>query len=483
MTPLLGFAPDADPTTPGVITDCDNFIPYRNSMGAGPSAVTPVDVPALANPCIGAAVVTLLDGTRRIFAGTTTKLYELSAGAWSDVTRTVGGNYTGGSDTRLYLAQFGNATIATNKTDVMQRSVSTGAFADIANAPKAEIVFTVGAFVMALNTDSATDQWHCCASFDETDWTENVTTQSASGRLTDAPGIITAGGRLGDYAIAYKAKGIYLGQYVGAPAIWDWILIPGGDAGCTGKEAWCDLGGVHFVIGDDNIWLFDGTRPVPAADSTVRQWFLDNSNPAARFKTQCVFDRQNNRVWVFFPSNSSDSCDSALVYHTITKQWGVSNRSVQSALQYIQSGATFDTWDDYGATFETLPDVSFDSQYWLQGGSALSVFNSSNQLQTLTGTPGNSSFTTGDAGDDDARTLMTQVRLRYMPGFAPATASATFFFKDGEGDALTTGQTVSEEDTKFDTFQEARWHRATFEFTGNVRASAIRPILKPAGDR
>lgn len=486
MIPLRGFAPDADPTMPGVITECTNFIPYRNSMGAGPSNLTPADVPALAAECLGAAVVTLLSGTRRVIAGTATKLYELSAGAWGDVTRTVGGDYTGGADTRWSFCQFGNATIASNKTDAMQRSVTSGAFADISGAPKAEVVFSVGAFVMALNVNDGADKqdgWHCCAAFDETDWTEDVTTQSASGRLVDTPGILTAGGRLGDYAIAYKSKSIYLGQYVGAPAVWDWILIPGGEAGCVGKEAWCDLGGVHFVIGDDNIWLFDGTRPVPAADDTVRQWFFDNSNPNVRYKTKCVFDRQNNRVWIFYPSNSSDTCDSALVYHVITKQWGRADRSIEAALQYIQSGATYDTWDDYGATYDALPNISYDSQYWLTGGVALSVFNTSHQLQTVTGTAGGSSFTTGDAGDDDQRTLLTQLRLRYMPNYAPSTASATFYYKDGEGDSLTTGATVTEADNKYDTFQEARWHRASFSFTGDMRVSAIRPILKPAGDR
>jgi hypothetical protein len=487
MISLLGFTPDLEDPTPGVITACDQFIPYETGMTAAPTNTTPTDVPALADDCQGAAVVTLLTGTRRVFAGTATKLYELEAGAWTDQTRTVGGNYSGGADTRWSFCQFGNATLASNKTDTMQRSVSTGAFADIAGgSPKAEIIFSVSNFVMALNVNDGADKqdgWHCCAAFDETDWTESVTTQSASGRLVSTPGILTAGLRLGEYAVAYKTNSIYLGQYVGPPAVWDWLLVPGGGAGCVGKEALCDIDGAHFFVGDDNIWIFDGSRPVPIASNTVRQWFFDNSSAANRFKTKCVFDRQNNRVWVFFPSTSSDSCDRALVYHLLTKQWGLADRDIQAALQYVSSGATFDTWDDFGATFDTLPDISFDSQYWLAGGSALSVFNTSNQLQTVTGAATSSTFTTGDAGDDDGRSLLTQVRLRYSAGMKPTTASATFFYKDNSGDAYTTGDTVSEQEGKFDTFQDARWHKAQFNFTGDVDVTHIRPILKPSGER
>lgn len=486
MIKLLGFAPDMEAPTPGVITECTNFIPYLTGMQAGPSNITPTDVPALANECIGAAVVTLLDDSRRVFAGTTTKLYELSAGSWNDVTRASGGDYTGGADTRWSFCQFGNATIASNKTDATQRSVSTGAFADIASAPKAEIVFSVGAFVMALNVDDGTektDGWHCSAAFDETDWTESVTTQSASGRLVDAPGILTAGLRLGDYAIAYKSKSIYLGQYVGAPAVWNWILIPGGDAGCVGKEAICDIGGAHFFVGDDNIWLFDGTRPIPIADNTVRQWFFDNSNPSARFKSKCVFDRQNNRVWVFYPSTGSDSCDSAIVYHVISKQWGRADRSIEAAVQYVAAGATYDTWDDYGATYDTLPDVSYDSQYWLAGGSALSVFNTSHQLQIINGDADTSGFTTGDAGDDFDVSQLCCVKLRFSAGTAPTSASMTNYYKMDSGEDYTTDATINMANGKFDALREARWHKASFSFVGNTKVTHIMPDLRPAGQR
>lgn len=483
MTPLMGFTPDMETPTPGVLVDCENFIPYESGMEGAPSGQTPLDVPVLPAACLGAVVTTKIDGTKRTIAGTATKLYELSGGTWNDQS---GSTYSGGSDTRWSFAQFGDSTIASNKADAMQVSNSTTFAAVGGSSPKAEIVYSVNAFVMALNVDDGADKpdgWHCCAIFDATDWVEAVATQSASGRLVATSGPITAGLKLGEYATAYKKNSIYLGQYVGAPAVWDWILVPGGNAGCVGKEAICDVDMAHFFVGTDNFWLFDGTRPVPVGDQQIRQWFFDNADPTYLYRTKCVFDRQQNRVWVFYPAAGATTCNSAIVYHLRTKQWGRANRSIEAAINYQTTGLTFDTWDDAGATYNSLPDISYDSSYWLSGSTALAVFNTSHQLQTLNGPADPSSFTTGDAGDDDAVTLLRLIRLRFASGRKPTAATVQTFHKMSSGDDLTTGVSSTINDGKFDVMQAARWHRATVTMTGSPRVTGIKPDFESAGAR
>lgn len=484
MIPLLGFAPDIDVTTPGVITDCVNFIPCANGMEGGPSASTPSDVPALDAECLGAAVVTNLAGVRRVIAGAATKLYELSGGAWVDIGRATA--YGASADARWSVIQFGDSTLAANTVDPIQRSIGTGiAFANITGAPTAEIIFSVGFQVMALNVNDGVnkqDGWHCCAINDDTDWAPSLTTQAASGRLVSTPGAITAGAKLGAYAVAYKSKSIHIGQYVGAPDVWDWQQVQAGDIGCVGKEALCDLGTAHFFVGEDNFFVFDGSRPTPIGDE-VRQWFYDHSNPSYRHRTKCVFDRQNARVWVFFPSNSATTCDSALVYHVKTQKWGRSDRTVEAVLNYIAAGLTFDSWDRAGVTYDSLPAVAFDSQFWLSGGQALAAFNASHQLQLLTGSSVSSSFTTGDVGDDDAASLLSRVRLRYAPGLAPESASLQAGGKMNSGESFATGPVATMTDGKFDVMQEARWHRATVAFSGPVRVTGMKADFQDAGTR
>lgn len=484
MDKLIGFSPDTDPTTPGTITACTNFIPYEQGMKGAPVGVTPAGVPALASECQGVAVVAKLDDSRRIVAGTLTKLYELIAGAWSDIS--AAGNYSGGADTRWQFAQFGNTTLASNLSNVIQRSTG-AAFANVATAPQARVIFTVGSFVMALSTIDGSygtqpDRWWCCATYDETSWTPSLSTLATTGRLVSTPGQIVAGGRLGEYAVAYKDRAIYIGQFVGAPAVWDWLQVPGGEAGCVGLEAWCDIGGSHFIVGQDNIWLFDGSRPQPLGVGQVRQWFYQNSNPAFRYKTKCIFDKQNNVVWVFYPGSGATVCDSALVYHIQTKQWGLSTQTIEAVANYISAGVTMDGLSSVSSTIDGLAGISFDSQFWLSGGRALSTVNTSHQLQLVTGAAVSSAFATGDYGDDDRVSLLNKIRVRFAPNYKP-TATVVTYRKMTEGDAAALGASSSFSDGKFDVLQSARWHSASFSFGGDSRVLGIEFSLKPEGSR
>ena len=370
-----------------------------------------------------------------------------------------------------------------NRADPIQRSTS-GAFADIAGAPRAEVVFSVGSQVMALNVNDGSekpDGWHCSALFVDTDWTPAIATQANSGRLVSTAGPITAGARLGEYAIAYKNRSIYLGQYVGSPVVWDWVQVPGGNAGCVGKDALCDVNGIHFFVGEDNFWLFDGTRPTPIGDGAVRFWMRENSDPQYQYKTICTFDRINNLVWVFYCGVGSTVPNQALVYHVLAKKWGRSNRTIEAALEYVSAGATIDGLTAYSATIDGLPAIGLDSQFWLTGGRSLAVFNGLHELQSLTGAPGPCSLTTGDAGSDENVLLLQQIRARYAK--APTTATVETFHKMESGKDYAAGPTGAMNDGKFDALKSARWHKAKLNFTGPVQVTHLQAKYKPVGTR
>ena len=61
---LTGFAPDLDPETPGILTDCNAIIPTTQGLAAANSLVTS-GLPALASTPTAAYVAELLDGTKR----------------------------------------------------------------------------------------------------------------------------------------------------------------------------------------------------------------------------------------------------------------------------------------------------------------------------------------------------------------------------------------------------------------------------------
>lgn len=486
MIPLLGFAPDAPTTTPGILLDCTNFIPYESGMKAAPSAV--VYSAALALECRGAASVTKLDNSRRVFAGTAADMYELSGTTWNDVSRVA--NYTLGAETEWSFAQFGDTSVASNIDTVIQTS-SSGAFADQATAPQAKIVVSVlssgGGFVFGFNTIDATygtspDRWWCCALNNVTLWTPSVTTQATTGRLLGSEGPITAAIRLGsDRVVAFKDDAIYVGSYAGPPTVWAWTEIP--NIGCAGMRAVADLGTSLFVVGLDDMYLFDGARPAPLADNACKVWFNENCSGTYRHRTIVTYDRPNSRVFVFFVSaaSSTGARDRCLVYHLKTGQWGRADRSVEAAMMFTQPTLTFDA--DSG-TFDAATGV-FDEA--TVGSELMAVFNTSHELATLSGSPAASDFTLHDIGDDDKVTRLTEARLRYMT--QPDSASMSAFSSMATGGGVTSGalqtahDTPSDGNNRFPLRQTARWHRLKFSFTGNCEVGGYRVPLQEAGKR
>jgi hypothetical protein len=486
MDKLLGFAPDVDPNTPGVFTNCQHVIPFAKGFMGAPTGA-PAAADTLATACRGAVVATKLDDTRRIFAGTQTRLYELIGTAWTD--RSAGGTpYTGSTDSRWSFAQFGDTTIASNLVDAMQGS-STGAFAAIATAPKAKIVVSASNnFVIAFSTNEAVygvspDRWWCCAQNDQTSWAPSVATGAQTGRLVAVPGGITAALPLGDYVVAYKTRGVFLGTFQGiGGVVWAWSLIRGSnDCGAVGQDAICDIGGAHFVVGDDDFWIFDGTAPVSVGDE-IREWFRANSSATFRYRTQARFDRQRQLVWIHYASKeSTGTVDRAIVFHVKTRRWGVSDFTMQAAISYIAPGVTIDGLDAIASTIDTLPAVPFDSQYWLAGGRAYAYFDGSNRLQVANGVTADSSITTGDFGSDDAVTVLDRYRMRYL--VEPTTAAASGLWKMDEGKALAAGPVEPIYDGQFYVRQSGRFHRLRIDMTGPHEETAHDARLFQDGER
>lgn len=481
MIPFIGFAPDLDPATPGVITSCSQVIPTIKGMAGAPTA-NDVGADALAAACVGAALVTRLDNNRRVIAGTTTKLYELSGTTWTDVSRAAA--YGASADYPWRFAQFGNVSLATNAADRIQYS-SSGAFADISTAPKARIIETVAGFVMALGINDATvggdrpDAWWCSNIYDYATWTPATSNQAAYGYLLDTPGEIRAGKRLGSSMVVYKENSLYLGQYIGPPVIWSWQLVAS-DIGALSQESVIDVGGAHLFIGRDDFWLFDGSRP-RSIGAPVREWFFANSNATYRYKTQGYYDRFNARAWWFFASNSSTTLDSALVYNVKTDRWGYAQIPVASVFGYVTPDVTWDNWPPGTATdYENIADLAFDSPAWDTGQAAPAVISSTdNKIKTLAGPTASSTIVTGDFGDDVQYTTLTNVMPRYVT--RPTTASLSHLTKAYQGASPVAASTVSINGNKFDTLASGRFHRVSLSTTGNFEIVGFEPKLSPDG--
>lgn len=474
---LRGYAPDLSADTPGIMTTCSAIVPSMKGMKAAPSA-SDVGLNALAAACKGGAVLRKLDGSTRFVAGTATALYENASGVtWTDRTRAVGGAYALGEANRWRFAQFGDVSLAAAKSDVLQSS-SSGAFANIAGAPSAAIVETVGQFVMLLDTNEATygdspDRWFCSGIGDYTVWTPAAATQCATGRLTSTSGPIRGGRRLGDAMVAYKDRAMFLGVYVGAPLVWDWREVSD-TVGAPCHEVIVPIvtkggGAAHIFLGHDDFYYYDGSRPIPIPNP-VKKTIIDAIYKSYFYRCWAVHDQVNSLIYFYFVSTSAGTIDACVVYNyrkdDWLTSWGRADSTIEAGVEYVTAGVTYDDLGTLYSTYDTNIPFSYDSPFWVSGYPLPAVFNSSHKVATLTGTPGTSSFTLGEMGNDNDVFTISRVRPRYLT--APSAATLSNAYKMLSGDSYTNDASTSLSSGKFDFLRSARWHRLTHSATGEM---------------
>lgn len=510
--PLLGFAPDLDPSQPGVIVDCQFLLPTLKGMKAA-NRPTPARLPVLPAQTTGAATVVLLSGTARAFAGMPTKLYEAVSNAWVDVTRVsltsfewaagdpldahmtepalqVAGTpipYTGTVDNTWRFAQFGNVTIATNGADPLQQSNTNGPFADIAGAPVAALLDVTQGFVFVANTTDATygqrpDSWYCSALYDQTKWVPDIGTQCATGRLIDTPGPNTACKALGSNIVIYKATSFYYGVYQGPPIIWAFTVVSN-NIGVPTQEAVVNIGTAHLFVGNDNFYKYDGTRPEPIGDQ-LKEWFFANRNPSATFRMRSMYDQRASLVyWFFVSTNSPDgkTLDRGIVFNFRANKWGRADYTVESVFDNISGQMTYDQMGTFYPTWDQLPAVAYESPFWVQYERVPSVIDTTHQVQTLTGAATVSGFKTGEMGDDEDYTDLQYVRLRCLNDPDSGLMSAQHRETLGSNDFQTT--TNPYVDGKFDCDVSARWHAFTFVFQGDAEITGYKPTAVKDGEQ
>jgi hypothetical protein len=474
MIPFLGYAPDLDPTTAGVLKDVSNilpttkgFKPVSSPASAGLSAVS-----AAANSL---AVIEKLDATRRTFAGTASTLEEAGASGWTDQSKVAG--YNCGSDSRWSFAQFGNYTLAANIGDPIQVSTAS-TFADISGSPQAAHIAVSDGFVMAANLSTNSDGWHCSAYLDHTDWTEAVSTQCTSGRLVGG-GEITGLKKLGSGYVAFKKNATYLATYVGAPVVFQWDEIPG-DVGCPTGNAAVDIGDRIAFLGHDDFYIFDGARSIPIGNG-VREWVFQNADASYLHKTIATYNNVSGNVTWYFVSNSgSGNPDTGLVFNVRSGKWGKFSQTIEAAANYYPAGQTIDGLDSDYATIDDLPEIPFDSPYWFASTASAGIIKTDHILYTLTGAPGTSSVTMNTFGDDQLFSTVTMVRPRFLT--APATSTIDYSYDNEYGDSFTYKGTFNLRSGKYDLMHSSRWHQVKFDFTGNFEIVGAKVTVVPDGE-
>lgn len=446
MIKLSGFAPDLDPSTPSTLQAVTNGLPtIRGIIGAQSPVDTIWILDGTSRGC--ATIETLSSGTKK-YLGQGNYLFELNSGGIA----LVGTGMSLGTG-RILFTTFGNAVLSCNGADGAGIVASTGGmFTGISGSPSAAIIESVGLQVLAFDCDDGTDhhpdQWWASALGNYTDWTPNITTQAANGRFLDSPGGVTAAKRISGGIIAYKKRAMYYGQYVGGDVIWQWSQVAT-NVGCIGVDAVCNASGIHYFVGADDIYTFDGSAP-RSIGMGIKRWFFADADPDHIHRVIAVHDRNDDHVYFWYSSiyqsggDHDGWYDKAIVYNMLTGKWGIANGLYQDVMTYQQGT-------------DTLSVVGVSGSYY--------------RVQDLSGECVSSSVTTWSIGDDDAYSRLQLVRPRFISD--PVTAIMTHHHKSGLGEVWQTGLTDTVTDHKCNFSQSDRYHRLTLDMTGDYELADI----------
>jgi len=366
------------------------------------------------------------------------------------------------------------------------------ATAKIVQAPVGQITFVANGQVFVCNCSAPSyvaggNFWFASGIYDHTAWdATNQQTLCAYGQLIDTAGPITAGTSLGPNAILFKSNSMYFGTQTGYPLGWDFQAVSK-NIGTTCQEAVVSTGSTLYFIGPDDFYAYQGNGlPVPIGQN-VRRWFFNTLNPSYKDKISSFYD-QDQRViyWAFVSNNSlNGEIDTCITYNWTTGSWGRMDTSMQCFVQILNGQITYNGLGDKWEEWKDLPNISYDSSYWINFRITPGYFDESNTLQALAGTSSGATITTNAFGDDLYYSSMQQFKMRFYK--QPASGHAVWQGRPtlGSGDPsiiahTNTGPFVAS-DARFDVDQNARWHNLVLTFNGDFEMLQWYPIMVQTG--
>jgi hypothetical protein len=464
-----GFAPDLDPTTPGIFVDTDQMFPTPAGYRPLRQLLLESTGGPLPDACYGAFFEQDgINAGRAILLATAQRIYiyDILSNSFINVSggQTFNGpaNPAGYRSARWRWAMFGGDLIVLNPGDAPQLLSAPAYNAAAAlggNPPHGSIIEAVGDFVFIL--DSAGNDWNCCGIGNDAVWTPDIGTQAANGTLDDTPGPIVAAHALGANLLVYKQRATYLGTYLGPPVIWSFSLLAD-DAGSICDEAVVSYGGIQVSMGFENFYTCDGSPP-RVLDSPLRRWFYETSLDCAHATNVWgVWDKLHNLIVWFYPSvaaNPPGALDRYICWHPDTNRW--------------MTGKVANNVEAVITPFAPItPNGSISYSPTAVFGMALVLAD--HNLHSYSGDPATGYVTTGDIGDPMHYSLVRTVRPKFKTYPAANAAIATPLYRHNLGDIQMAGQPC--ELTRYGAFamrQAARYHAVRIQTSADCEIAGV----------
>lgn len=407
-------------------------------------------------------------GNVKLFAGNSTKLYEFNSSNSNLTSIGKGGGYSLTDGEHWRFVQFGTSVIASGGVGETLQEFTLGtdtAFADLANAPKADFLAVVRDQVWTANIDEGSGRvpfrtrWSGIN--DATSWTVG-TDQADFQDIVDAGAITGLVG--GEYATILLEKAICIAQYVGTPLIYQIDKVET-QRGCAYSGSVGNVGRLVFYLAEDGFYQFDGKGSTPIGAEKINKFFFKDFNSAFDFKMSCAVDPQNQIVAWSYVSNSNTSGtspDKILMYNYAVGKWSIAEVSADLIAPFYTAGYTLEGLDNLSATLEGLP-APLDSNLY-KGGNFLFGGSFSNKIFAFTGQPLDATIETAEfAINKGKHSLVT----RTVPYFRDGSVTMQVGARDRQDDDVTFSTANSLTDEGFVQHRsQGRFHRIRMNISG-----------------
>jgi hypothetical protein len=457
------WMPD-QPSVSGALTDAKNVVSQAIGYGPFPTPVT-FSTSNAAEDLTSLYAAKQPNGDTALFAAGATKIYTVTG--VGGITQVKTGMTTGAND-RVRFTQFGKTVISTNNAEKLQAWTlgTSTSFADLsATAPIAKFITVVRDFVVCANTLETTQQQYrvrWSAINNETDWTEDVNTQSDYQDIPDGGQIV--GIRGGEFGLVFLERAIHRMSYVGTPFIFQFDNISRGK-GCMVAGSIAQYQGVSFFLSDDGFYMCDGQNVTTIGAEKVDRFFLqDASESDYKTMSAAVDPIRKLVIWNYKTVNGNRS---VIIYNFKTQKWTYGDAGTDFLAEASTSSVTLEQLDSLSNSIDALT-TSLDSQLFV-GGKYFLGGTLATRVMTYTGASQTAVISTGDL-DIGANSVVTLARPIVDNGSATvAIASRTLL---NQGVSFNTAVAASSEN-RVSLRSAGRYHRLKVTPTGANWNNAI----------
>lgn len=448
----------------GSLTDAKNVV--SQAIGYGPFP-TPVSLSSAASENLTSLYAAKApDSNTVLFAAGASKIY--TVGGTGTLTQVNSGLTTGSND-RVRFTQFGKNVIICNNADKLKSWVlgTSSTFADVAaNAPIAKYITVVRDFVVVANTyESSVQQQYrvrWSAINDETDWTENVNTQSDYQDIPDGGQIM--GIRGGEFGLVLLERSIHRMTYVGTPFIFQFDNISRGK-GCMVAGSIAQYQGITFFLSDDGFYMCDGQQVIPIGAEKVDRFFLTDASETDYKTMSAAIDPV--RKLVIWNYKSVDANRKLMIYNFQTKKWTYGDAGTDYLGEASSGALTLEELDSVSASIDAMT-TSLDSLLYI-GGKYFLGGTYGTRVYSYTGSSLTGSIATGDI-DVGANSVVTLAR----PIVDNGSGSLSIASRTLLNQSVTYGtSTAADSENRVSLRSAGRYHRLKLTPTGAAWKTAV----------